>query len=97
MHLDVKFASVRRGIGWQQDWRSWPAKFRVNLAVLEHARFHLARGRVRKKWCSVLRRLRRMALGEMARCGGGWAKRAGLGGGNSCRAGKRVQSYPGPT
>jgi len=36
------------------------------------------------------------ALGEMARCGGGWAKRAGLGGGNSCRSGKRVQSYPEP-
>jgi hypothetical protein len=46
---------------------------------------------------SVLRRLRRMRFGEMARRGGGWAKCAGLGGSNSCRAGKRVQSYPGPT
>lgn len=97
MYLDVKFASVRRGIRWREDWCSWPAKFRVNLVVLEHARFHLASGRVWKKCWSVLRWLRRMALGQIARRGGGWAKRAGLGGGNSCRSGKRVQSYPGPT
>src|SRR5208282_5774612 len=94
MDIDVPRCKVCKrsaGNSLAEEWRLQPARFRVNLVVLEHARFHLARGRPGRNGgvfcggCGEWRSARRR--------GAGWGvKRAGLGGGKSCRAGKSARS-----